>query len=111
LLTINKQKKYIMQTMKKHENKTGMTLPTTKKKNQELYHLDYFGWGTKRLDIPMLTIDDLDNTIDVFKEVLEELRAIKRAELRMSMKAAIAQRILDYARLTLRERRLSRDVQ
>ena len=88
-----------------------MTLPTTNTKDQEVYHLDYFGWDTKRLDIPMLTSDDLDDAIDVFKNVLEELRSIKRAELRMSMKAAIAQRILDHARLTLRERRLSRDAE
>lgn len=88
-----------------------MTLPTTNTKDQEVYHLDYFGWDTKRLDIPMLTSDDLDDAIDVFKNVLDELRAIKRAELRMSMKAAIAQRILDYARLTLRERRSTRDAE
>ena len=97
--------------MKKQENKTGMSIPTTNTKDQEVYHLDYFGWDTKRLDIPMLTSDDLDDAIDVFKNVLEELRSIKRAELRMSMKAAIAQRILDHARLTLRERRLSRDAE
>ena len=97
--------------MKKQENKTGMTLPTTNTKDQEVYHLDYFGWDTKRLDIPMLTSDDLDDAIDVFKNVLEELRSIKRTELRMSMKAAIAQRILDHARFTLRERRLSRDAE
>ncbi|QDP45629.1 MAG: hypothetical protein Tp1111DCM298921_6 [Prokaryotic dsDNA virus sp.] len=97
--------------MKKQENKTGMTLPTTNTKDQEVYHLDYFGWGTKRLEIPMLTSDDLDDAIDVFKDVLDELKAIKRAELRMSMKAAIAQRILDHARLTLRERRSTRDAE
>jgi len=88
-----------------------MTLPTTNTKDQEVYHLDYFGWGTKRLEIPMLTSDDLDDAIDVFKDVLDELKAIKRAELRMSMKAAIAQRILDHARLTLRERRSTRDAE
>ena len=97
--------------MKKQENKTGMTLPTTDTENQDIYYLKYFGWGTKRLEIPMLTSDDLDDAIDVFKDVLDELRAIKRAELRMSMKAAIAQRILDHARLTLRERRSTRDVE
>ncbi len=97
--------------MKKQENKTGMTLPTTDTENQDIYYLEYFGWGTKRLEIPMLTSDDLDDAIDVFKDVLDELRAIKRAELRMSMKAAVAQRILDHARLTLRERRSTRDAE
>ena len=97
--------------MKRQENKTGMSIPTTNTEDQEVYHLKSFGWDTKRLEIPMLTSEDLDDAIDVLKSVLEELRSIKRAELRMSMKAAIAQRILDRARFTLRERRSLRDAE
>jgi len=97
--------------MKRQENKTGMSIPTTNTEDQEVYHLESFGWDTKRLEIPMLTSEDLDDAIDVLKSVLEELRSIKRAELRMSMKAAIAQRILDRARFTLRERRSLRDAE
>ena len=97
--------------MKRRESKKVSKTHLAEPRDQEVYYLKFFSWETKRLDIPMLTKEDLDNAIDIFKNLIDELKAIKRAELRMSMKAAIAQRILDHARLTLRERRSTRDVE
>ncbi len=108
-MTFNKQKKYIMQTMKRQESKRASKTNLAESRDQEVHYLKFFSWDTKRLDIPMLTQEDLDNAIDIFKNLIDELKAIKRAELRVSMKTAIAQHLIQDASQEFRYRKKKRE--
>ena len=108
-MTINKQKKYIIQTMKRRESKKVSKTHLAEPRDQEVYYLKFFSWETKRLDIPMLTKEDLDNAIDIFKNLIDELKAIKRAELRVSMKTALAQHLIQDASQEFRYRKKKRE--
>jgi len=98
-----------MQTMKRQENISHMHDPNIELKDREVYYLKFFGWDTKRMMIPMLTKEDLEDAIVVFDELLGELKAIKRAELRISMKTAIAQQVIQDASQELRYRKKKRE--